>query len=216
MPIRDLVQVVNDAPQSNLEDKLGDYFDVNTYITEIAIQNFMAQSDGLLGDVGMNNFFLYRFAGKRMSVLIPWDQDNAFNALDVTPWQNMSTNVLAAKIWDEPKYRNAYLKRLLEVADATGPPSGASGVDGWLRQEASREYEQIRDAVYVDPLTPYSTEDFEQSVAAIDQFARARADVVRQYVARVAPELLTAVRLPSVQRLPMGVSKPAVRPTAAR
>ncbi len=216
MPIRDLVQAVNDAPQSNLEDKLGDYFDVNTYITEIAVQNFMAQSDGLLGDVGMNNFFLYRFAGKRMSVLIPWDQDNAFNALDQTPWQNMSTNVLAAKIWDEPKYRSAYLKRLLEVADATGPPSGAPGVDGWLRQEASREYEQIRDAVSVDPLTPYSTEDFEQSVAIIDQFARGRADIVRQYVARVAPELLTAERLPSVQRLPVGVSKPALRPTAAR
>ncbi len=45
MPIRDLVQAVNDAPQSNLEDKLGEYFDVNTYITEIAVQNFMAQSD---------------------------------------------------------------------------------------------------------------------------------------------------------------------------
>ena len=28
----------------------------------------------------MNNFYLYRFAGKRLSLLIPWDQDNSFSS----------------------------------------------------------------------------------------------------------------------------------------
>ena len=194
IPIRTLVEAINDAQKSNLEDKLAGYFDINTFITEIAIQNFMAQTDGLLGDYGMNNFYLYRFAGTRLSQLIPWDQDASFSSMDMPPWQNMGGNVLASKIWDEPKYRNAYLKKLLEVADAAGPPAGAAGVDGWLWQEAAREYEQIRDAVYADPLAPYSSDEFEQSVAFIDQFARERADMVRQYVARVAPEVFTARR----------------------
>jgi hypothetical protein len=233
MPVRALVQAVNDAPQYNLEDKLGDYFNVNTYITEIAVQNFLAQTDGLLGDVGMNNFYMYRFVGKRLLQLIPWDQDLAFNSLDQQPpWQNMGTNVLASKIWDEPKYRRAYLKKLVEIADSVGPPVGTPAVDdpatrqcpaaageppcGWLEQEVFLEYEQIRDAVYADPSTPFSSDDFEREIAFNQRFARARADIVRQYVARVAPELITMERRASLQRVPMPVSRPALSPAAGR
>lgn len=187
MPVRDLIQAVNDAPQGDLESKLGEYLDVNTFITELAIQNFMAQTDGLVGGVGMNNFYLYRFAGKRLSMLIPWDQDNSFNTLDeMPPWQGMSGNVLAGKIWDEPKYRAIYLRKLLEVADSV------SGPGGWLETEASREYQQITEAAHADPLTPYSNELFEAANAFVQQFARERGNVVRQYVTRVAPDIARA------------------------
>ncbi len=207
MPVRDLVEAVNDAPQSDLEGKVDDYLNVNTFVTEIAIQNFLAQTDGLLGDFGMSNFYLYRFAGKHLSQLIPWDQDLAFGSLDEPPWHNMSTNVLAAKIWDEPKYRDAYLKKLIEIADLMGPAAGSPGVDdpstrrcpapegeppcGWLEQEVFREYVQIRDAAHADPLTPFSNDEFEHGIAFIEQFARERGNVIRQYVAALAPELLT-------------------------
>jgi spore coat protein CotH len=194
MPIRNLVEAVNDAPQSDLENKLADYLDINTFITELAVQNFFAQTDGLVGGVGMNNFYLYRFAGKRLSLLIPWDQDNSFSRMDMPPWEGMSTNVLASKIWDEPKYRNAYLKALLDVADI-------ATAGGWLEQEASREYEQIREAAYVDPLTPYSRDQFDQANAFVQQFARERAAVVRQYVASVAPDVLNGrSRILNLQR----------------
>ncbi len=182
MPIRNLVQAVNDAPQSDLQARLSDYLDVNTFITELAVQNFLAQTDGLVGGVGMNNFYLYRFANKRVSMLIPWDQDNSFSMMDMPPSWNMNTNVLAGKIWDEPKYRNAYLSKLLDIADLVGR--------GGFEQEAAREYAQIRDAVYQDPLTPYSRDDFDQATALVRQFARERGSVIRQYVATLAPELL--------------------------
>ena len=74
----------------------------------------------------MNNFYLYRFAGKRLSLLIPWDQDNSFSRMDMPPWEGMSKNVLASKIWDEPKYRNTYLKALLDVADIATAGGGSS------------------------------------------------------------------------------------------
>ncbi len=186
MPIRSLVEAVNDARQDNLEDRLTDYLDVSTFITELAVQNFLAQTDGLVGGVGMNNFYLYRFAGKKLSMLLPWDQDNSFSRMDMLPTENMGTNVLASKIWDEPKYRAAYLARLLDVADLVS--------SGWLEQEAARQYEQIRAAVYEDPLTPYSRDEFDQANAFVQQFARERGDVVRQYVAGLAPEVLAARR----------------------
>jgi spore coat protein CotH len=186
MPIRSLVEAVNEARQDDLEDRLSDYLDVRTFITELAVQNFLAQTDGLVGGVGMNNFYLYRFAGKRLSMLIPWDQDNSFSRLDMPPSENMGANVLTSKIWDEPKYRNAYFARLLDVADMVS--------SGWLEQEAARQYEQIRAAAYEDPLTPYSRDEFDQANAFVQQFARERGDVVRQYVASLAPEVLNARR----------------------
>jgi hypothetical protein len=120
-------------------------------------------------------------------MLIPWDQDNSFSRMDMPPSENMASNVLASKIWDEPKYRKAYLARLLDCADLVS--------SGWLEQEAARQYEQIRAAVYEDPLTPYSRDEFDQAAAFVQQFARERANVVRQYVASIAPQVLDARRL---------------------
>jgi spore coat protein H len=175
-PLRDLVQRINDAPPSDLESRLAGYLDLNMFITELAIQNFVAQTDGLVGGVGMNNFYLYRFAGKNLSLLIPWDQGNAFGFFDVPPWWNIDTNVLASKIWNEPKYRARYLAVLLQLADVVS-------ADDWLVGEAQRDYQQIRDVVYTDPLAPYPLEQFERMHLTVQQFIRTRPDNVRQYVA---------------------------------
>ena len=189
LPVRSLIQAINDAPQDDLESQLGEYLDVNTFITELAIQNFMAQTDGLVGGVGMNNFYLYRFAGKRLSLLIPWDQDNSFNALeDMAPSYGMNRNVLTDKIWNEPKYRAVYLSKLLEVADSV------SGAGGWLETEASREYLQIHDAAHADPMTPYSNELFEAANAFVRQFARERGTIVRADVAGLVSQPLSRRR----------------------
>ena len=176
LPLRDLVQRINDAPQSDLESRLSEYLDVNGVITMLAIQNVVAQSDGLVGGVGANNFYLYRFAGKNLSVLIPWDQGNAFTASDLPPSYNMNTNVLAAKIWNEQKYRARYVAALLQVADLVS-------ADDFLLAEAQRDYQQIRDAVYADAFAPYPLTQFEQMHATVQEFIRTRPDIVRRYVA---------------------------------
>src|SRR4030095_5875572 len=67
-PFGRLVEDVNEARQDNLEDRVGDYLDVRTFITELAVQNFLAQTDGLVGGVGLKHFYLYRFAGKKLSM----------------------------------------------------------------------------------------------------------------------------------------------------
>ena len=51
----------------------------------IAVENFLSEPDGLLGGLGMNNFYLYRFEGTNQSAMIPWDQDLAFEWLESPP-----------------------------------------------------------------------------------------------------------------------------------
>ena len=179
-PVRSLVETINAASPSNLRRDLADVLDIDVYLTEIAVQNFVAQQDGLVGQFGMNNFYLYRFEGRSLSQVIPWDQDGSFRILDMPPWHQMDTNVLAAKIWTDPTYRDVYLRKILEVATLAGP---------WLEEEVGREYAQVREAVAADPLAPYPFEQFETEVAFIQQFARDRADIVRRYVAEFAPSV---------------------------
>jgi hypothetical protein len=90
----------------------------------------------------------------------------------------MDTNVLTAKIWNEPKYRARYLARLLQVADLVS-------ADSFLLTEAQRDYQQIRDDVYADAFAPYPLTQFEQMHGSVQQFIRTRPDIVRQFVASV-------------------------------
>ena len=201
-PIEDLIQAVNDAPQSDLESKLSDFFDLDSFINIMAVQNFVSQTDGLLGNAGMDNFFLYRFAHTRRFTMIPWDQDQSFAQLDLEPSWNMAQNVLARKIWDEPKYRNRYLAALLAIGRSVSAPAGADPASGWLEQEVLNDAGQIREALYQDPLKQYSNDDFEQSVRLTQQFGRQRDAYERGFVAQIAPDLLNVSgtsRFPSLR-----------------
>ena len=208
-PIRDLVQAINDAPETSIEEWLHPYLDIRRYITHIAIENFLSEPDGLLGGLGMNNFYLYRFEESARSELIVWDQDLAFEWLESPPpWHNVETNVLAAKIWATPYLRSLYLQTLLEIAAIVGPPAGARAVTdpsarhcpapkgdppcGWLEGEIFRAYAQIREAALADPRAPHSDEAFEESIEFLKRFARERGDIVRAEVIQLAPELLDA------------------------
>jgi len=190
-PIEDLIQAVNDAPQSDLESKLSDFLDIDTFITELAVQNFLSQTDGLLGGNGMDNFFLYRFPRTRLWMFIPWDQDQSFVQLDEPPSQNMAQNILARKIWDEPKYRDRYLAKIMEIGRSVSAPAGADPASGWLVQEVLNDAAQVREAVYQDPLKQYSNDDFEQVVGLMQQFGRQRDLYERAFVAQIAPQLLS-------------------------
>ena len=203
-PIRDLVQVINDADPSMLEETLSPYLDVRKYITHVAIENVLSEPDGLLGGLGMNNFYLYRFEANTRSQLIVWDQDLAFEWLETPPpTHNFDTNVLAAKIWGHPGLRAFYLQTLLEVADVIGPEpwaspeacaaSPAAGC-GWLDQEILREYAQIRESALADPYKPHTNEQFEETVEFLRRFARERSALVRASVAELAREVAAEAR----------------------
>jgi CotH kinase protein len=217
-PIRELVDAINNAPETRLEEELQPYLNLRRYITHIAVENFLSEPDGLLGGLGMNNFYLYRFEGTNHSAMIPWDQDLAFELLESPPpWHNFEANVLARKIWSMPELRNVYLQTLVDVAASVGPPVGSRPVTdsstrqcpappgaprcGWLETEIVREYEQIREAALADPRSPHPDEAFEEAIEFLKRFARERGDVVRSYVAALTPELVEPPDLPSSDSL---------------
>jgi hypothetical protein len=204
-PIRELVRVINDAPVERLEETLAPYLDLNKYIVHIAIDNFLSEPDGLLGGLGMNNFYLYRFEERKLSQMLVWDQDLAFEWLETPPpWHNFEMNVLAGKIRASPELRARYLNALVEIARSVGPPAGTpevvdpssrqcpaadnEPVCSWLEQEIFRQYAQIREAALADPRTPYTNEQFELGIEFLKRFARERGDFVRQYVAAVTAD----------------------------
>ena len=205
-PIQELVQTINDADASRLEEALQPYLDVRRYIKHIAIENFLSEPDGLLGGLGMNNFYMYRFEGRNEFAMIPWDQDLAFEYLDMPPpTHNIADNVLATKIWASPELRRVYLQALIDVAASVGPPAETPAVTdpstrqcpappdqpacGWLEREIFRQYAQVRESALEDPRTPHSDEAFEESIEFLKRFARERGDIVRRYIAALAPEM---------------------------
>ncbi len=193
-PIKRMVEAINDAHDPQIEEMVEPYLDLRTVMTYLAVQNFLSQKDGLLGDFGMNNFYLYRFNSTNRSQLIPWDQDLAFESPDMPPWQNMGANVLAGKIWDSPTLRAAYLVALAKVVGTLGTPASGGPCArpegespcSWLEQEVLYDSSQIRESALADPLTPYSHEEFEQWTDYILQFARNRGDIVLDYIGRAA------------------------------
>ena len=77
-----------------------------------------------------------------------------------------------------------YRGALQQAVDVAGGPGG------WLEQEITREYQQIRRAAYDDPfklgdkfasgiLRPVSNDDFDAEAAYLIQFARQRSAFVR-------------------------------------
>ena len=83
-----------------------------------------------------------------------------------------------------PALISLYKDTLRQSADIAGGPGG------WLEQEITKEYQQIRQAAYDDSLKlcdpggtgllkPCSNDQFDAEVAYLIQFARRRADNVR-------------------------------------
>jgi spore coat protein CotH len=59
-PIRDLWAMVNDSDDAAWRQLAEPLVDLDQFITQAAIENYVAENDGLLGYAGMDNFYLYR------------------------------------------------------------------------------------------------------------------------------------------------------------
>lgn len=174
-PIRDLIRAINAASESNLEADLAPYLDIRSFLAHVAVENVLSDWDGLLGDWGLDNFYLYRAAATNVSHVISWDKDYTFMWLEMPPSHRGEQNVLFKKAWAAPALRRYYLDRL---------NTAAAAADGWLAQEILREYGQIRAAALEDPLKRVSNVEFEEAVAEVLRFARERPAIVRSLVAQ--------------------------------
>ncbi|HLH30495.1 MAG TPA: CotH kinase family protein [Terriglobia bacterium] len=184
-PVPYMIQAINHTPDAQFSAGLAAYMDVNAWIREIAAEEFINEQDGILGDYGLDNFFLYRFENSVRYTVLPWDKSDAFwTPADRDIYHNFLTNVLTTRIIAAAPDLIALFQDDVRQAAAI-----AGGPGGWLEQEIAKEYAQIRQAVYDDPnklcdpgatgvLRPCSNDQFDAEVAYMLQFAETRSAIV--------------------------------------
>lgn len=172
-PIEDMIRTVNDTA-GDFTRRAGEVVDLDAVMTFLAIDNYLADSDGFLGDFGVNNFYVVRLNGARIDRFVPWDKDNAMNWDPGHPiLQRFDQNVLARKAVAESGLRAHLLSEFLRSADAA---------DGWMEAEINRQFDRIRDAAFADPVKPFSNGEMADAIEHLRRFARQRPAAVRAQV----------------------------------
>lgn len=192
-PLEAMVKTINQSSDANFVSAVSPYLDLKQFMAHIAVENFIADNDGIIGDYGMNNFWFYRFTGKNLGQFIPWDKSEALSSLEFDVRHNIDTNVLSKKAWAVPELRQAYFDTLARCAAMAGGPGG------WLDKETQFQYNQIHAAALADPNrlckdaggmpAACSVAQYEDGSKAVMQFTANRAEKVKAMLAANGYEL---------------------------
>ena len=190
-----LFWTINVAGDAVWRTAMAEFLDLKKFIRHLAIENFLAEEDGLTGDYGPNNFYFYRFENTTKFMFLPWDKSNTFWE---SPFYSIFRNIedgpeakrnqLVLRALRDTELRELYLNTLLEAADfalstpEAGQPATLPTIK-WLEAEVEKEYQQIRVADGLDTVKTHSNGQFESGVEALRNFARLRSEQVRLQVA---------------------------------
>jgi spore coat protein H len=177
-PIQQLFRDANGPDDAGWRSRVEQYLDLNSFMVHVAIEQFIAENDGILGFAGMNNFYLYRFQGSQRHRLFVWDQDNAFNFTDSPIATTDASNVLFRRAMTHPDLREIYLKTLEDCAIL-------AGTDNWLAIEIDRLIGIIFEAARADTKKQFDNNRFDDAVNFLRVFAANRPNQVLADVARI-------------------------------
>ena len=116
------VQAINDTPDASFVSAMGSWLDVDRFLTHVAIENALAEGDGIVGDQGLNNFYLYEYGAKNRFVFIPWDKDNTFRSGAWPLYRNLETNVLTRRLTADPAKRQVYADAVVRAVTLVRQP----------------------------------------------------------------------------------------------
>jgi len=154
------VQAINETPDASFVSAMGERIDVDRFLTYVAVENALAEADGIVGDFGINNFYLYEYGAKNRFVFVPWDKDNTFRAGAWPLYRNLDTNVLTRKLVADPAKRQLYADAVSRTVDSFLNPR-------WLTPQLEIAYQQIRSAALADVYKPWTNDQFEASVGGL-------------------------------------------------
>jgi spore coat protein CotH len=177
-PLEDLFRTLNDVRDNQFEREVGELLDLRQFVRHLAVENFLAEHDGFLGYWGPNNFYLYRFQGRKLSQLLPWDKDQVFWARDYDIFQGVNDNILAKRALEVPALHRTYLETLLECAEVAMQPDSPDSSTGWFEAEIQRTISQIHAAGSEDENKRFDNERFDVELGKVLQFARDRGPIV--------------------------------------
>lgn len=166
--LREMVEALAASDAQSFDASLGERIDIDSLIRYLAVETFIADTDGLRGDVGANNFYIYRRDRDKRFEILSWDKDATFYDYERDLWKGIPESELLRKMLDVPEHRKRYLQVLRELIRSVGPESG------WLEQLAAETFAKIRPYAENDPVKRYSRVEFEESVANLQHFLRER------------------------------------------
>lgn len=178
------MQTVNQAGAAVFQTAVGEYLNLQKFLRHVAVEVFVGDYDGFIGNYGINNFYLYRLDNRRLFNLIAWDKSEAFKAgptssvfHNINDVPDTQYNLLMTRVLSFTDLHNTFLDSLLECARSAAElvPGDSRG---WMEREVQREYAQIREAARADTDKPYSNEAFEEEVRAMVDFAQRRSAIV--------------------------------------
>jgi len=192
-PIKEMTSAIAQSPSHRFVEMTSEFLDLRKFLTYVAVEAFLAERDGILGEWGMNNFYLYRFENSNRFQLLPWDRDTALFDLELSVYSRIQYNVLMRRLMENSEMRAVYegaLRRCAEIAmRPEADPASDDGKNtpgarpGWLERTVNSAYLQIRSVAHQDTQMPFSVEEFEAAVEKVVQIARRRSGAVLQTIA---------------------------------
>ena len=193
-PIDDMLRTINEVSDGDFEARVGEYLFLAVFIRHLAVERFISDIDGFLGDWGPANFYLYRFEGRKLSAVIPWDKDRTFYDLNDDIYRGFERTVLGQRIMALPALRRMYLESLLDCAATVAQPDAPGSAVSWLEAELLRERAQILAAAQVDGNKPYSNDQVDEAHQALLRFVRNRSAYVTDLARRELEGLAPGIR----------------------
>lgn len=175
-PFEQLSRIAERSGPRDFVASVGGSVDLVQMLRLVAADNFMADWDGFVGAFGVDNIYWYRPLNGP-AIIVPWDKDNTFHALDYNVFEGTQHNVLVARALADPALRAIYVEALREAAAV----SQAGG--GWLERFIESTVRVIRKSARLDLLKPYTNGEFEAAVLEARRFARLRASMVEAQLA---------------------------------
>jgi spore coat protein CotH len=166
------VRAINETSDAAFVSAMAGRLDVDRFLTHVAVENAIAEGDGIVGNQGTNNFYLYEYGAKNRFVFVPWDKDSTFRSGTWPLYWNLETNVLTRRLVADPAKRQLYADAVSRAADEFVNPR-------WLTPQLDIAYQQIQSAALADVRKPYTNAQFEAAVSGVRGVIAAREHDVR-------------------------------------
>ena len=181
------IQTISQASDAAFRTAMAEYVDLRKFVRQAAVGVFLGDYDSIVGDFGLNNFYIYQLQNSTVFTFIPWDKSQAFSDGNYSIWRDVTEgpaaklNVLMARGLQSRDLYDLYLDTLLDCIKSFDDPGATQGLR-WIDREIDREYGQIRDAAYADPVKDYSNEQFDGEVNKLREFSAQRGPFVTDAV----------------------------------
>ncbi len=166
--LADFIKAINQTPQSGYAAAMEAYIDVKKFLTHVAVENATVEYDGIVGQFGMNNFYLYQYGNQKKFVFIPWDKDTSFQAAEWPVQQRMDSNEFTRRLMADPAMKAYYESEVKRIASNFVTTA-------YLAPKIDAYAALIRASVGADTHKPFTLAEFEAALAGLKGIAAARA-----------------------------------------